>query len=159
MRAARRVWQIWWDCLQILRGLLRAIGWAIVPSQPAADLAVLEGEPIARAGERALYRVRVHNPTTFEHSLRVLITGRREGTAEPEFQLRWNVTLAPGESAERWVRSTWCGDTILLDGPSPDIVPVWKVTEPAGGWTVEAKILEAGNADLGGLRIAGTLIR
>ena len=159
MRAGQHVWQLGWDSARILVGLLRTIAWAIAPQQPRAGLAVLEGEATAHVGAPSLYRVRVHNPTTLEQALDVLITGWQEGTTGAAFRLRWNIILAPGEAAERWVRSSWLGDASLLDEAPPDIPPVWRITEPTGRWRVEAKTLGTGTNDVDGLCIAGSFVR
>ncbi len=158
MRAARRTYQLGRDSSRVLRGLVRTIRWAIAPSPPAAGLAVLEGEALARVGMPAFYRVRVHNPTATDQALHVLVTGLQEAVATPEFQLRWDVTLRAGESADRWIRSTWRSDGGFLDVPPGDTRPVWMVSEPWRRWVVEAMLIETPAAG-GRLQIGGTLAR
>jgi len=158
-RAARRAGQLARDSVRIAGGLYRTIGWAISPSPPTAGLAVLEGESVARVGTPALYHVRLCNPTDSAEALRVAITGWRQmpnAAVTRDFELHWDVTLPPGASADRWVRSTWSGDGVLLDAAPDDAPTVWSVGDPPGRWIIEASLAAGGGGDQ--LRIAGGLV-
>ena len=124
---------------RLLAGIASTLAWAFAPRSPEPGLALLEGEASAPVGEPSGYRVRVHNPSERSRRFTVLIRGWRGEEVEPAFEVGWDLTLEPGASAERWVRSSWIGDASLVTDPLPERAAVWDA-RPAGRWRVEARV-------------------
>jgi hypothetical protein len=82
----------------------------------------------------------------------VHVRGWRNDDGSPNFEIAWDVAIAPLASVERWTQSTWRGDAAVLDSPLTDRV-LELDSHPFGSWQVEARI-----GDRDALRIGGTFI-
>ena len=154
---ADRVWHLLPDVWRLALGSVRTVRWLLLPALARPGIALLEGEAFVRPGSPSAYRMRVHNPKAVSESLRVLVRGWSDSGGVPAFSVEWHATLDAHGSAEQWVRTSWCGDATLLDGPPRDATLPWTAGEAQGRWTVEACVARGRARDW--LRIGGTLVR
>jgi hypothetical protein len=143
------------DGRRLLGGILRTAVWAVRPPLPRAALALLAGEPLARAGLPAAYQVRVYNAGPDRLRLEVSVRGWGVESEDRRFDIRWEAVLDPDAAAEWWVRSSWRGDAELL-AERPIDVPIHWRAEPDGRWTIEAEIYDHGEPRPDRLVIGGT---
>jgi hypothetical protein len=154
---ADRVWRLLPDVWRLVTGSARTVRWLVAPARAWPGIAFLEGEAFVRPGTPSAYRMRVHNPRNTPESLRVLIRGWCDRGGVPPFTITWHTTLDAHGSAEQWVRTSWCGDATMLDGPPRDATLPWTASDPQGRWMVEACVARGRARDW--LRIGGTLVR
>ena len=109
------------------------------------------------AGSPNLYRLRVYNPCLSPRTVRVVIEGRRNDASTSAFHFEWPATLAAGASVERWVQSTWRGDSMLLGTPPSTFVLPGVSGISVASWTVEAYVMDEGGDTQDMLHIGGTL--
>jgi hypothetical protein len=136
-------------------GSVRILAWALAPERPGPALAVLEGEPLARVGVPAVYRVRVHNPGSHAARLEIVVRGRSVEHRPGDFEVRWDATLDPDAAADWWVRSRWQGDVELLPERPAAVAARW-LAYPEGRWTVAAHLHGPDGRERDRLEIGGT---
>lgn len=127
------------DVGRLMGGSVRMLTWAIAPEQPGPALATLEGEPVTRIGDPAVYRVRVHNPGLHATRLEIVLRGQSTEQQPAAFEVRWTATLEPDTTADWWVRSRWQGDGEMLRERPAVASSAW-LAYPAGRWTVAAHL-------------------
>jgi hypothetical protein len=143
------------DVGRLSSGSVRTLAWALARERPEPALAVLEGEPLARVGDPAVYRVRVHNPGSHPARLEIVLRGRSAEHRSADFEVRWDATLEPDAAADWWVRSRWQGDVELLP-EHPAAVPARWLAYPAGRWSVAAHLRGPDGRERDRLEIGGT---
>ena len=154
-----RTWHVGCDAARLVSGLGGVFRSVVAATPPAAGLAALAGETVARIGSPSRYRVRVANPTASTRALRVLVAGWRDDATTKDFELVWDVALAPLETAERWFETTWRkNDACFVVAFDSNGSPPWIVGRTVGRWTIEARQVGAAPADEDCLRICGSLV-
>ena len=154
-----RTWHVGCDAARLVSGLGGVFRSVVVPTPPAAGLATLAGEAVARVGSPTRYRVRVANPTASTRALRLLVAGWRDDTTTKDFELIWDVALAPQGIAERWFETTWRkNDACFVAAFGSNGPPAWIVGRPVGRWTIEVRLVGTAPADEDCLRICGSLV-
>ena len=159
-RQALRTWYVGCDAARLVSGLGGVFRSSFAPRPPAAGFAALAGEAVACVGSPSRYRVRVVNPTATARTLRVVVTAWLDDASALSFELTWDVTLAPGEIAERWFETTWRrNDARFVAASGSSEPPPLIVGRPAGRWTIETHLTGTAPADEDRLRISGTFVQ
>jgi len=127
------------DVGRLVGGGVRMLAWATAAERPGPAFATLEGDPLARIGDPAVYRVRVHNRGPEASRLEIVLRGESTDRRPAAFEARWTATLEPDGAADWWIRSRWQGDVeMLAERPAAAASP-W-LPYPAGRWTVAAHL-------------------
>lgn len=152
MKQLGRAWRLGHDLARVPAAIGRSLAWAVHPHAERPCLAVLEGEPLARAGATSAYRIRVHNPTAIRRTLEVSVVGWVDSRPDGPFRLVWTAVLEAGAVAERWLGTEWRGRAAWLDH-APDGSPIMSANDVMDRWHVEA------SAATDVLRVSGALVR